>query len=93
MSAITLEAIRDVVVNIQTRFPDGQLKAERFSYEHANTLIQNEAGEWQRGSATMFPLLVETSALGEVSPYLSRQWKECLDLIQKNPELKPMLTE
>lgn len=86
------EAIRDVVVNIQERFPDGQLKAERFSYEFANTLIQNEAGEWKRREGTtMFPLLEATSRLGVVSKFLSRDWQECHRIISQNAELKHLL--
>lgn len=86
------EAIRDVVTHIQARFPDGQLKPERFSYEFANTLIQNEDGQWQRRQgALMFPLLEQVSRLEEVSPYLSREWHNCRRLISQNDELKSLL--
>lgn len=71
------EAITDAIQFLSNRFPDGQLKPERFSYEGVGTILPTPSGEWiRRQPATHFALLDRVSALGEVSPFLSRQWFE-----------------
>jgi hypothetical protein len=83
------DAIRDVVTLLSQRYPDGQLRNERLSYEGVGTISQDAFGEWQRGQpATLSPLLVRVSAVGDASPFLSKQWAEALNLIVKNDELK-----
>ncbi len=74
---IPWESIREVVTLLEGRFADGQVRCERLAYEGAGTILRSPAGEWVRGQpATFFPLLAKTSAIGEVSPFLSRQWAE-----------------
>jgi hypothetical protein len=72
------EAIADVVNYLKQRFPDGNIICERHSYEGKSTIIQNTSGKWiDRQAATFFPLLKKVSSLGEISPFLSKQWSEC----------------
>jgi hypothetical protein len=79
------EAIREVVALLDERFPDGQVRCERRSYEGTPTLLQAPSGEWlRRQPATLFPLLAKTSTLGEVSPFLSRQWIEAKERLTKS---------
>ena len=81
------EAYLAVVLSLEERFPDGQLKNERYSYEGVGTILPSETGEWIRSQpATFFPLLAEISRLGEISPFLSMQWanaKNCLVRLKK----------
>jgi hypothetical protein len=76
---ISESAIQEAVRAIQTRFPDGQIRNERRSFEGEGTLAQTESGEWKRiPDASFFPLLEELSEVGKISPYLSQQWREIL---------------
>jgi len=71
------ESIREVLSLFEERFPDGQPRCERLSYEGTGTILQAPSGEWlRRQPATFFPLLQKTSVLGEVSPFLSQQWAQ-----------------
>lgn len=79
------ESIHEVVTLLDERFPNGQVRCERRSYEGTDTMIQSPTGEWLRRwqLATLFPLLVKTSMPGEVSPFLSRQWAEARARLKK----------
>lgn len=71
------EAISEVMSFIAGRFPDGKLKPERFSFEGVGTILPTASGEWIRKQpATHFPLLDKVSLIGEVSPFLSKQWAD-----------------
>lgn len=88
---IPAASIRDVVRDLETRFPDGAVRTERRSYEGAGTLLPS-AGEWlRRQPATFFPLLTKLSAVGEVSPFLSRQWADARARVARHPELRSLL--
>lgn len=80
---IPREAIEEVVRYLAQKFADGEVRIERLCYTGAGTLLQTATGEWiKRQPATVFPLLQKVSAIGDVSPYLSRQWalaKERID--------------
>jgi hypothetical protein len=70
-------SIEAVVKQLCMRFPDGRIRTERFAYEGIGTRAQDVSGQWQRiPTASYFPLLKQVSALGQVSPYLTRQWAE-----------------
>jgi hypothetical protein len=74
-------AVNEVVAHLATRFPDGSVRNERLSYAGVGTILRAPSGEWIKprppAPASLFPLLSRVSAVGEVSPFLSRQWTEC----------------
>jgi len=71
------EAVLDVVELLYHEFPDGRIKAGRCSFEGTGTILQTPSGGWVRKQpATFFPLLNKVSVVGEVSPYLCKQWLE-----------------
>jgi hypothetical protein len=75
--SLPAESIRDVVSHLHERYPDGAVRNERVCYEGVGTILQSPSGEWiRRQPTTFFPLLTAVSAVGQVSPYLSRQWAE-----------------
>jgi len=75
--ALPLGAIQDVVNALEKKFPDGRVRIERLAYEGVGTRFQSPDGKWTKKSEADFhPLLREVSKIGEVSPYLSLQWKE-----------------
>lgn len=83
-NTIPSEAISDVVSHLENHFPDGNIINERHSYEGAGTLLPIEAGEWKwQKSAMFFPLLTKLSAIGEVSPFLTKQWQEAKERLKK----------
>lgn len=70
-------AVAEVLRDLKARFPDGRVKTGRLAYAGAGTLLPTPSGEWLRGHpAALFPLLQKTSAVGEVSPFLTRQWAD-----------------
>ena len=74
---IPVEAVEGVVKTLCTKFPDGQVRSGRHCYEETGTILQDASGVWQRSKpATFFPLLQSVSQIGEVSPFLSKQWRE-----------------
>ncbi len=70
------EAISVVVAELERKFPDGQVRVERRAYEGAGSLNQSASGEWARGKAELFPLLVRVSEVGLVSPLLKGVWSK-----------------
>jgi hypothetical protein len=69
------ESIADAVIFLQQQFPDGQVKIGRKSYDGVGTILPSPSGEWIRKQpATHFALLDKVSSIGEVSPFLSKQW-------------------
>ncbi len=82
---ISADAIHDVVGSLKTRFPEGQIKIQRQSFEGVGTITENESGEWIRKQpASFFPLLNIVSKTDDVSPFLTKQWFTCLDYIEKH---------
>ena len=84
---IPREAYANVVASIEERFPDGKIRIERHSFEGVGTILPSPHGEWIRKQpATFFPLLIATSKIGEVSPFLSIQWANAkASLVYKKP--------
>jgi hypothetical protein len=71
------QAIRHVFSLIENEFPTGEIRIGRRSFAGAKTLKLLPTREWTRGhDATTFPLLDAVSAVGDVSPFLTRQWSE-----------------
>ncbi len=89
---IPKDSISGVVTFMKNQFPDGEVKLGRHSYDGANTILQNETGEWiRRQPATFFPLLQKVSEIGSVSPFLSLQWNEAKNRIAANKDLRSLL--
>lgn len=71
------ESVADAIAFLKREFPDDRITLGRQSYEDTGTISQSPSGEWlRRQPATFFPLLKKVSSIGEVSPYLSKQWLE-----------------
>lgn len=90
---IPTEAVREAITNLNKRFPDGQVVMERHAYEFAGSRKMNEQGVWQRVDPDFFPLLSENSQLGRVSPFLTKQWKDCQRMIEGDPVLGSLLRQ
>jgi hypothetical protein len=73
---IPFESISEAVSSIESRFPDGLIRNERTSFAGARTLVQNKAGDWTRAPAEEFSLLTRVSTVGDVNPFLTREWKK-----------------
>jgi len=72
---LPLRAISGVIDHVLATFPDGVIRLQRLSYDGVGTWTQSPAGDWVRHSpAFRFPLLEVTSAVGQASPYATRQW-------------------
>lgn len=70
-------SIDAAVADLTERFPDGAVRIGRRSYEGARTLAQTAPGVWERRQeAQTFPLLDAVSRVGDVSPFLTRQWRD-----------------
>jgi hypothetical protein len=86
------ESIRVVVNYFAQRYPKGNVKIERQSFEKVGTILQVSTGEWiKRQPASLFPLLSKVSVIGEESPFLTRQWEEITTMIRENSHLKNLL--
>ncbi len=71
------ESIADATNFLSQNFPDGNIKIGRQSFEGVGTILPSSTGEWVRMQpATHFPLLDKVSVIGEVSPFLSKQWAD-----------------
>lgn len=84
---VPLKAYEAVMASIESRFPDGKIRNERHSYEGVGTIRPSESGEWIRKQpATFFPLLKTVSKIGDVSPFLSKQWVESKNRLERGLE-------
>jgi hypothetical protein len=70
-------AFHSVAAHLTGAIPGGAARIGRRSYDGVLSLTQASEGEWlRRQAATTFPLLDAVSGVGEVSPYLSKQWAD-----------------
>lgn len=69
--------IQEVVTDLSKRFADGSVVVGRQSFAGTATRAQDATGKWVKEPASFFPLLDSVSRVGEVSPFLSKQWREC----------------
>ncbi len=89
---IPVDCIRDVVSALDARFPNGDVRCERLSFDGTTTLLPTSTGEWiRRQPATLFPLLEKVSKVGEVSPFLSQQWARAKVLLTKSEKSREIL--
>ncbi len=76
-ATLPAEAVSDATTFLNKQFPDGCVRPGRQSFEGVGTILPSSSGEWIRKQpATFFPLLEKVSSIGDVSPYLSKQWLE-----------------
>lgn len=69
-------ATEEVVSALQARFPTGEVRVERIAFANHSTLKQMPSGNWLRKQPTgTFPLLDRVSRIGDISPFLSRDWE------------------
>lgn len=81
---LPVNSIQVAVDAIRNRFPTGAIQIGRHAFEGTGTILQNQSGEWiRRQPASFFPLLEKVSEIGSVSPYLSKQWVDCLSRMAK----------
>ena len=77
-SAIPAKAILPVLRSLIEKNPAGEVRVARKAIEGVSTLRQSH-GEWiRRQPAGTFELLDQVSRVGEVSPFLSGEWRETL---------------
>jgi len=83
------ESVSDVINYLSQQFPDGQIRIGRHSFEGTKTFVQSSSGDWLRMQPpSFFPLLNEVSKIGQVSPYLTKQWGDSLTRISKLQSLR-----
>lgn len=76
-TALPVAAIQDALTLLKERSVEGELRTERLCYQGVRSISQTATGEWlKRQPAEYFPLLTKVSAVGEVSPFLTKQWAE-----------------
>jgi hypothetical protein len=84
---VPLRAFAGVVEHLVAAFPDGLVRIGRRAYEGIGTLQKGDAGWGRVPEASRFPLLEQVSAVGDVSPPLTRQWAETrrtlLELVER----------
>lgn len=69
---------------LKEKASDGELRVERQAFDWPGTWVKVSQNKWDRiPKATRFPLLDAAGTIGAASPYLTRQWQECLALIEK----------
>ena len=84
-STVPASAIREVLAQLETAFPDGTVRIGRLGYENTTkTRLPQPPGQPSlRGDAAQFPLLERVSPVGAVSPFLSAQWGDTRSRIER----------
>jgi hypothetical protein len=77
--ALPRAAVAPVIEHLESRIVDGVARIERQCFAAMETFARRADGEWsdERVPATRFELLDQVSVVGDVSPYLGRQWAAC----------------
>jgi hypothetical protein len=82
-------SVIDALTYLDQQFPDGEVKIGRHSFDGVGTLLPTPSGQWIRKQpATFFPLLEKVSAIGAISPYLSKQWLETKNRLAANSKIE-----
>jgi hypothetical protein len=82
-SPIPRAAIEPAFRSLDSRFGSGPVVIERTCYEGVRSASQDADGKRRRDPASFFPLLESLSRVGEPSPYLTAQWRECRQLVEE----------
>ena len=78
------QSIRHVVDFMRSTFGDGQVRIGRQPAHGARTLSLSQTGEWlPRQQAMSFPLLDAVGRVGDVSPFLTKQWQDAAQRLNK----------
>lgn len=81
---VDYDSIKSVVKVLNEKFPNGDVRPQRYSYEGVGTILKSTSGDWIKAhSATSFPLLERVSQLNTISPFLSKQWVSCQNILQR----------
>lgn len=87
-SQLPSAAVAEVVERLSASFPDGTARVGRQPHVWTGTILRSDAGEWIKlrpaPPASMFSLLAATSAVGTVSPQLTRQWTDARAWLRRN---------
>ena len=75
-ATLPLASVEAVATHLCEAFPDGLVRPQRLSYEGTGTRAPDASGTWTRQPASRFALLDATSAVGEPSPWLTREWTQ-----------------
>ena len=73
-ATLPLASVEAVATHLCEAFPDGVVRVQREAYAGRRTWAQDAAGAWERQSTSSFALLEAMSAVGEPSPWLTREW-------------------
>lgn len=76
-------AVSQVVGDLLTAFEDGIVYPQRRGYEGVSSRSKSPDGRWHRVLASTFPLLRSVSAVQQPSPFLTRRWNECKEMMQQ----------
>ena len=71
---LPLRAVETVIEHLVAEFPDGVVRTQRRAYAVTRGTIVLRDGAWMREPPASFQLLEVTSAIGEPSEALTRQW-------------------
>ena len=71
---VPLAALQGAARHLQEEFGAGDVRIGRTCYDGTRTRLQQPDGTWVRADATFFPLLQAVSRVGDVSPFLTREW-------------------
>ncbi|AGH96685.1 hypothetical protein [Pseudobdellovibrio exovorus] len=83
-SAIPYESIKTVVRHLQTQFKDAEMQIGRQAYLGSGSRNQLPNGDWKwHPEAVSFPLMSKVSAVGQASPFLTKQWKESQQILSE----------
>lgn len=74
---LPIDSFSEVVLLIDSKFPDGLIKIERQVWTNCPSRFPGENGkEWYKAEATSFPLLETVSSHDDISPYLTAIWSD-----------------
>lgn len=68
--------VREVVAKVEGLVVEGKLAPGRRIQDGPRTIRRDASGAWVKGPAGLFPLLESVSAVGAASPWLTAEWRE-----------------
>lgn len=85
-SILPRESYQHVVDYMKKEFSTGEVTIGRKAIGDWPTRVQMPSGEWVKNQpAAVFPLFEALSQVDETSPYLSKRWQNCLELLRNTP--------
>lgn len=90
--SVPIDAVRTVIKYLRDEFPDDQVRIGRIGFVSEGTLLQASDETWlRRQPVSRFALLDDVSTVGQISPYLSRQWIDLKAMIANDLNLRGLL--